>query len=118
MAKKSKQRFNLVNELYTAVLGTVTVTKKGEAKIKRSDLKAKLEEVMMEGAKRAIAGERVRIPVLGSLASKEVKARKAGKGTNPFTGEPMTIKARAASKKPRMSFNRALKDAYANKKNW
>ena len=46
------------------------------------------------------------------------KARKAGKGVNPFTGEEMMIKARPATKKPRWSFPRSLKETFANKKFW
>ena len=48
----------------------------------------------------------------------EVKARKAGQGVNPFTGEPIQIKARPASRKPRFSFARTAKETFANKKNW
>ena len=72
----------------------------------------------MAGVKAAAAGERVRFPVIGALARKDVKARKAGKGVNPFTGEAMMIKARPASKKPRWSFPKAVKEIYANKRNW
>ena len=35
-----------------------------------------------------------------------------------FTGEAIDIKARPASKKPRWSFPRSLKDTFADKKNW
>ena len=69
-------------------------------------------------AKAAASGERIRFPVIGALVRKDVKARKSGKGVNPFTGEPMTIKARPASKKPRWSFPKSLKETFANKRYW
>jgi nucleoid DNA-binding protein len=56
--------------------------------------------------------------VIGAIGRKEVKARKAGKGINPFTKEEMVIKARLASQKPRWGFPKALKETFANKKNW
>ena len=101
-----------------AVMKTATVTRKGEVRIKRSDLKAAIENALNNGAKAAAGGERVRFPVIGTLVRKEVKARKAGKGVNPFTGEAMEIKARPATKKPRWSFPRSLKDTFANKRFW
>ena len=117
MAKK-KNKFSFINELHERVLKSAEVTRAGSIRLKRSDFRSALEETFMDGAKAAAAGERVRFPIIGVLARKEVKARKAGKGVNPFTGEPMDIKARAASKKPRWSFPRSLKDTFSNKKNW
>ena len=99
-------------------LKTASTNRKGEVRIKRSDLKAAIETAFMNGAKAAASGERVRFPVIGALVRKEVKARKSGKGVNPFTGEPMEIKARPATKKPRWSFPRSLKDTFAKKTNW
>ena len=118
MAKKKNTKYSFVNLVYEGLLSCADVTKKGEVRIKRSELKACLEGAFAHGAKAAAGGERVRFPVIGALVRKEVKARKAGKGTNPFTGEPMEIKARPASKKPRWSFPRTLKETFANKKNW
>lgn len=116
--KKKSGKYSFVNELYEGILGAAEVTRKGTIRLKRSDLKNLIETAMSNGVKAAAGGERVRFPVIGSLVRKDVKARKAGKGTNPFTGEPMEIKARPASKKPRWSFPRALKDHFANKRNW
>ena len=116
MAKKTK--FNLLSEIHEEILKSVEITKKGEARLKKANLKAALEGALTEGAKRATGGERVRFPVIGALVRKEVKARKAGKGKNPFTGEEIAIKARPASKKPRWSFPKSLKETFANKKNW
>jgi len=117
MAKK-KTKYSFISEVYEGVLKAAQVNKKGQIKIKRSDLKSCLESAFASGAKMAASGERVRFPVIGALVRKEVKARKAGKGVNPFTGDPMEIKARPASKKPRWSFPRSLKETFANKKNW
>lgn len=117
MAKK-KTKYSFINEVYEGILHTAEVTRKGQVRIKRSDLKNTIENAFLNGAKAAASGERVRFPVIGALVRKEVKARKAGKGVNPFTGEPMEIKARPATKKPRWSFPRSLKDTFANKRNW
>ena len=117
MAKK-KTKYSFINEVHETVMKTATVTRKGEVRIKRSDLKAAIENALNKGAKAAAGGERVRFPVIGTLVRKEVKARKAGKGVNPFTGEAMEIKARPATKKPRWSFPRSLKDTFANKRFW
>ncbi len=117
MAKK-KTKYSFINELYEGFLQHAEVSRKGQVRIKRADLKACIEDAFTNGAKAAASGERVRFPVVGALVRKEVKARKAGKGTNPFTGDPMEIKARPASKKPRWSFPRSLKETFANKRNW
>ncbi|OFZ20393.1 MAG: hypothetical protein A2X94_05255 [Bdellovibrionales bacterium GWB1_55_8] len=116
MAKKAKYSF--INEVYETVLKATEVTRSGTVRLKRSDLKAALEGAFEKGAKVAAGGERVRFPVIGALVRKDVQARKAGKGVNPFTGEAMTIKARPASKKPRWSFPKSLKETFAKKSNW
>lgn len=117
MAKK-KAKYSFINEVYEGILQVAEVSRKGQVRLKRSDLKNTLESAFLNGAKAAASGERIRFPVIGALVRKEVKARKSGKGVNPFTGEPMEIKARPASKKPRWSFPRSLKDTFANKRNW
>jgi nucleoid DNA-binding protein len=116
MAKKSKYHF--INQLHEQILKTVTTTKSGQIKLKRSDLKKVVENTFLAGAKAAASGERVRYPVIGALVRKDVQARKAGKGINPFTKEQITLKARPASKKPRWSFPKGLKETFSNKKNW
>jgi len=117
MAKK-KQKFSILNEMNDHLAKILTVSRSGEVKIKRSELKAMIETVFESAAKAAAGGERVRFPVIGVLARREVKARKAGKGVNPFTGEPTMIKARPASKKPRWSFPKVVKETFGNKKFW
>jgi nucleoid DNA-binding protein len=117
MAKK-KSKYSFLSEIQESITKAAQVTRKGEVRIKRSDLKSALENAFITGAKAAASGERVRFPVIGTLVRKEVKSRKSGKGVNPFTGEPMEIKARPATKKPRWSFPRSLKETFANKRNW
>ena len=116
MAKKKKYSF--LDDIHGRILKTTEVTKQGELRLKRTELKKALETCFQAAAKTAASGERVRFPVIGALARKDVKARKAGKGVNPFTGEPIMLKARPAGKKPRWSFPRATKDIFANKRNW
>lgn len=117
-SNKKNGKFSFINELHEEVLKSASVARNGEVKIKRADLKAAIESTFERGAKAAASGERVRFPVIGALVRKDVQARKAGKGTNPFTGEPMTIKARPATKKPRWSFPKSLKETFANKRFW
>ncbi len=117
MAKK-KVKYSFVNEVYESVLKLAEVNRKGQVRVKKANLKQCLENAFINGAKAAASGERVRFPVIGALVRKEVKARKSGKGVNPFTGDPMEIKARPATKKPRWSFPRSLKETFANKRNW
>jgi nucleoid DNA-binding protein len=119
-AKKSAKKggkFSVINELHEAIVAIATAGKTG-VKIKRSELKNVLENTFTTGAKKAASGERVRFPIIGVLARRDVKARKSGKGVNPFTGEEITIKARPESKKPRWSFPKATKEIFADKKNW
>lgn len=114
----AKKKFSFINEVFENIGAAVTVSKNGQAKVKRSELKAILEEAFMKGAKEAAGGERVRFPVVGALVRKDVKARKAGRGINPFTGEEVMIKARPATKKPRWSFPKSLKETFSDKKHW
>jgi nucleoid DNA-binding protein len=119
MAKKAKSKFNIINELHEGLLKTTTVSRNGTVKLKRAELKTLIETTFTAAAKRAVGGERVRFPVIGALVRKDVAAKKGGqKVTNPFTGEPMITKARAATKKPRWSFPKTLKETFSNKKNW
>ena len=117
MAKKTK--YSIINEIHDGLMKTVQVTTTGTVRIKRADLKNLIETTFNTAAKHAASGERIRFPVIGALVRKEVAARKGGvKTTNPFTGEPMVTKARPATKKPRWSFPKNLKETFANKRNW
>jgi nucleoid DNA-binding protein len=50
---------------------------------------------------------------LGRLKMRYKEATKARKGTNPFTGEPTTFKAKPATLQPRFTPSKALKDEAA-----
>jgi nucleoid DNA-binding protein len=117
-AFKKGTKFSVINELHEAILAIATAGKNGAIKIKRTDLKNMIETTFASASKAAASGQRVRFPVIGVLARREVKARKSGKGVNPFTGEEIMIKARPESKKPRWSFPKVLKETFADKKNW
>lgn len=47
---------------------------------------------------------------LGRIKMRFKEATKARKGTNPFTGEPATFKAKPATLQPRFTAGKALKD--------
>lgn len=49
-------------------------------------------------------------PGVLKMTVKNVKAKKARKGINPFTGEPTTFKAKPASRKVRVTPLKALKE--------
>ena len=87
------------------------LTEKGH-KVKKSDLSWAVKDAFEAAISAGARGMRVRFPEIGAMASRDVKARKAGKGTNPFTGESIMLKARPASKKPRWSFPKAVREAY------
>ena len=56
---------------------------------------------------------------LGRIKMRYKEAAKARTGTNPFTGEPATFKAKPATLQPRFTAGKALKDeanAYFQKK--
>lgn len=115
---KKGGKFSVINELHEGILALATASKNGTIKMKRSELKNLIENTFLSGAKVAATGQRVRFPIIGVLARRDVKSRKAGKGVNPFTGEEIMIKARPESKKPRWSFPKNLKETFADKKNW
>ncbi len=112
------EKYSFVDEVLQGIIEIAEVDRKGEVKIKKTDLKVLLETAMETAALAAAGGQRVKLPFIGTLSRKDVPARKSGKATNPFTGEPMIVKARPASMKPRWTFPKALKELFANKKNW
>jgi nucleoid DNA-binding protein len=111
-------KFSILDEVLAGVMESAEVTRKGEVKLKRADVKEALESAFEKAAVLAASGERVRMPFIGVLGFREIKARKAGKGKNPFTGEEIQIKARPASRKPRVTFSKASKEVFGAKKNW
>lgn len=114
----ASKKFSFVDDVYEGIFGISEITKKGELKIKKSDLKKVLESTFENAAKASASGERIKFPFIGTLSRKDVEARKAEKRINPFTKEPMTVKARPATKKPRWTFPQTIKQLYANKKYW
>ena len=82
-------------------------------RIKKSDVRHAVEQVFEQAVHAGANGQRVRFPVIGAMAWREVKARKAGMGKNPFTGESIMLKARPSSRKPRWSFSKSVREAYA-----
>ncbi len=116
--RSSSGKYSFVDELLAEVLEIAEVGKKGEVKLKKSDLKGAVEKAMQEGLKAAARGERVKFPAIGTLSRKDVPARKGGKAINPFTKEEMVVKPRPASMKPRWTFVKETKDFFSNKKNW
>jgi nucleoid DNA-binding protein len=114
----SSEKFSLLESLLEGILQASSVNKKGEIVLKKADLKRVLETTLLEAGRAAARGEKVRFPVIGTLMMKDVAARKAGKTLNRFTGEMVEVAARPASRKPRWSFPKSLKDLFADKKNW
>lgn len=112
------EKYSFVDDVLAGVHDIIEVNKKGEPKIRKADLKAVLEASFEKAGLAAAAGQRVRFPVIGALVRKDIKARKAGKGINRFTGEEIMVSARPASKKPGWSFPKSLKEVFALKKNW
>ena len=117
-ARGASGKYSFVEVVQSGLTEVADVTRSGEVRLKKADVKRILEEAFEEAARKAASGERVRIPFLGGLAMREVKPRKAGRGINPFTGEEVAVQARPASRKPRFSFTKAAKEVYADKKNW
>lgn len=118
VARLASGKYSFLDQLTNTLIESVTVSTRGEVKLKKLDVKIALEEALEIAATEAAGGERVRLPFLGSLSAKVVEARKARKGINPFTGEETMFKARPASRKPRFTFAKSSKDVIANKKNW
>jgi len=82
-------------------------------KLKKADVRHAVESVFENAVHAGASGQRVRFPVIGAMAWREVKARRAGMGKNPFTGESIMLKARPASRKPRWSFPKSVREVYA-----
>src|SRR2546429_8699386 len=75
------------------------LTEKGH-KVKKSDLSWAVKDAFEAAVASGARGMRVRFPEIGALASRDVKARKAGKGTNPFTAQSIMLNPRPASNNP------------------
>ena len=66
-------------------------------------------ELALKDTKKRAPGS-VPLGHLGRLKMRYKPATKARKGTNPFTGEPATFKAKPATLQPRFTAGKALKD--------
>ncbi len=68
-----------------------------------------VSELVLKDTKKRTPGS-VPLGQLGRLKMRYKKATKARKGTNPFTGEPTTFKAKPATLQPRFTAAKALKE--------
>ena len=68
-----------------------------------------VSELALKDTKKRTPGS-VPLGHLGRLKMRYKAATKARKGTNPFTGEPTTFKAKPATLQPRFTAGKALKD--------
>ena len=71
-----------------------------------------LSDLALKDTKKTVPGS-VPMGNLGRLKMRYKAATKARKGTNPFTGEPTTFKAKPATLTPRFTAGKALKDQAA-----
>ncbi len=77
-----------------------------------------VSELALKDTKKSKPGS-VPLGSLGRIKMRYKKATKSRKGTNPFTGEPTTFKAKPATLQPRFTAGKALKDEarkYFNRK--
>ena len=77
-----------------------------------------ISELALKDAKKKKPGS-VPLGHLGRIKMRYKKATKSRKGTNPFTGEPATFKAKPATLQPRFTAGKAFKDEarkYFNRK--
>ena len=68
-----------------------------------------VSELALKDTKKKTPGS-VPLGHLGRIKMRFKPATKARKGTNPFTGEPTTFKAKPATLQPRFTAGKALKD--------
>jgi nucleoid DNA-binding protein len=68
-----------------------------------------VSDLALKDTKKTTPGS-VPLGSLGRLKMRFKEATKARKGTNPFTGEPTTFKAKPATLQPRFTAGKALKD--------
>jgi DNA-binding protein HU-beta len=84
VAERSGQKRSLVKEVYEALLKTIRITLKNE--------------------------RRIRLPDFAVVKVQYRPAKEKRKGRNPWTGKPMTFKAKAASNKLRITPIKFMKD--------
>jgi nucleoid DNA-binding protein len=82
-----------------------------ENEVPKKDVKGVLETLANVGYKELKKNGVFLVPGFAKFVVIKKPATKARKGTNPFTGEPMTFKAKAARKIVRARPVKAAKDA-------
>ncbi|HSX19974.1 MAG TPA: HU family DNA-binding protein [Gammaproteobacteria bacterium] len=99
-----------VSKVYTK--GTLLTTISERTGLPRKDVGAVLTEltVVVEGHLKRGGPGQFTLPGMLKMKVKNVPAKKARKGINPFTGEPTTFKAKPASRKVRVTPLKALKE--------
>jgi len=99
-----------VSNVYTksALLATLA-DRTGLAKKEVSNVLTELTTVVEAHLKRGGPGK-FTLPGMLKMTVKNVPAKKARKGINPFTGEQTTFKAKPASRKVKVTALKALKD--------
>ena len=99
-----------VSKVYTK--GTLLTTLAERTGLPRKDVGAVFTELttIVEGHLKRTGPGKFTLPGMLKMTVKNVPAKKARKGINPFTGEPTTFKAKPASRKVRVTALKALKE--------
>lgn len=99
-----------VSKVFTK--GTLLTTLSERTGLSRKEVGAVLTELtaIIEGHIKRGGPGKFTLPGILKMTVKNVPARKARKGINPFTGEPTMFKAKAASRKVRITALKALKE--------
>ena len=92
------------SELYNTIAERAELPKKDVAKVF-----GELSEIIEAHLKKGSI-EKFTLPGILKMSVKKVAAKKARKGTNPFTGEETMFKAKPASKKVKISPLKSLKE--------
>lgn len=99
-----------VSKVYTK--GTLLTTLAERTGLARKDVGSVFNEltVIVEGHLKRGGPGKFTLPGMLKMTVKNVPAKKARKGINPFTGEPTIFKAKPASRKVRVTALKALKE--------
>lgn len=99
MAKKSAPAPEPTKPLTKAQVVAAVVEKSG---LSKKDVVAAFDAIADVAAEQLKSAGKVTVPDLATLKLVEKPATKEKAGVNPFTKEPMTVKAKPASKKVRV----------------
>ena len=99
-----------VSKVYTK--GSLLTTLSERTGLSRKEVSLVLTELtnVVEGHIKRGGPGKFTLPGILKMTVKNVAAKKARKGINPFTGEPTTFKAKPASRKVRVTPLKALKE--------